>query len=98
VHRRIASILLFIFFLIYSLSRVLTLVPAAATDDDSPNGTSGGSGATFASLDGPSSADDLFNVPEDQEDKVDGFSPIPVPGDDWSDWFVDLVPQTGAMG
>jgi hypothetical protein len=75
-------------------------VPAAATDDDSPTGTSGGSGATFASLGGVPSAsvDDIFNVLADQEGTVDAFSPIPVPDDDWSNWCDDPVLQTRAMG
>lgn len=73
-------------------------VPAAETDDNSPTGTSGSSSTTFAGLDGASpTVDDMFNVPADQASMADGFSPIPVLGD-WTDWCVDLVPQTRAMG
>uniref|UniRef100_A0ACD5VIN1 Uncharacterized protein n=1 Tax=Avena sativa TaxID=4498 RepID=A0ACD5VIN1_AVESA len=77
---------------------VKAVLPAAEADGDSPTGTSGGSGATFAGSDGASSAfDDMFNVPADQANVVAAFSSIPVPGD-LGDWCVDLVPQTRAMG
>ncbi|CAM0881684.1 unnamed protein product [Alopecurus aequalis] len=73
---------------------------AAETDTDSPNGTSGGSGATLASLDGSPSTfvdDHMFNVPAHQASTVDGLLPNPVYGN-WTDWGVDLVPRTRAMG
>ncbi|KAM0826667.1 hypothetical protein ACQ4PT_068730 [Festuca glaucescens] len=68
-------------------------------DDDTPAGTSDGSGATLTSSDGASSAvDGVLNVPAGQAGKVvDRFLPIHVPGD-WSDWCADFVPRTRAMG
>uniref|UniRef100_A0ACD5VR23 Uncharacterized protein n=1 Tax=Avena sativa TaxID=4498 RepID=A0ACD5VR23_AVESA len=74
------------------------VLPAAEVDTDSPTGTSGGSAATFAGSDGASSAiDGIFSVPADQANMVDVFESIPILGD-WTDWCVDLVPQTRAMG